>query len=291
METAFLSDAQKLNKKRQAQLIKRVTRVLDELREAHQKGDAEEVEGILATLQMPSSKEWRKVIKRLVLSSAKAGVLRAHLELLKLRELYAFADIEVVTEATDLKVVFPKEAMDFIDKYAYEIGIITEATVIERIKEHLRVGLQEGLTTRELTEHIRKVSATWLSKSHAETIARTETGKMYNAGRLARWLDPDTNGFVEALQYDAIVDRRTTDLCKSLDGMVVAVSNGAKVAEYTPPNHYKCRATWLPITKFEEWEENFEPSEKPEKGFVFEPNYSHKLLEGKKSPLVQEDKG
>lgn len=290
LEAAFLSDAQKLNKKRQEQLLKRVSRLLTPLQEAHAKNDSKGVESLLAELRMPSSKEWKKTLKRLIKSSAESGVLRAHVELLKLRELYAFSDdINVVSEAGDYKVVFPPEAMEFIDNYAYEIGVITEATVIERIKEHLRVALKEGLTTKELIDHIQKVITTWLSRNHAETIARVETSKMYNAGRLARWLDPDTNGFVEALQYDSIVDRRTTPMCKSLDGMVVAVSNGSMIDQYTPPNHYNCRATWLPITKFEEWEDNFKPTEKPDKGFDSKHNHARKLLEGKKSPLVQEN--
>jgi SPP1 gp7 family putative phage head morphogenesis protein len=291
LESAFLTDAQKLNKKRQATLNKRVKGVVNELQKAYLENDKEEVEGILASLKMPSSKEWGKTVKRLVSSSAKAGVLRAHFEWLRLKELYEFSDIEVVSEGYDYEVIFPKEALDFIDKYSYEIGVITEETVIERIREHLRKGLKEGLTPKELTEHIMTVTDSWLSPAHAQTIARTETGKMYNAGRLARWLDPEANGFVEALQYDAIVDTRTTDLCRHLDGMIIAVSNGAMVAKFTPPNHYQCRATWLPVSKYEEWEDNFDTSVDPDKNFIFTaPTTSHKLIENKKEPLVQPKK-
>lgn len=292
IESAFLSDAQKLNKKRQAQLIKRVQKILSELSEAHEKGDKEEVEGILASLQMPSQKEWRKLVKKLIVSSVEAGVLRSHFELMRLKELYEFAEDdtwEVVNEGYDYDVIFPEEAKEFLDKYSYEIGVITEETVLNRIREALGRGLEEGISNKELIQAVRESADTWLGEFHAETIARTENGKMYNAGRLARYLAPENNGFVEALQYDAIVDTRTTDLCRHLDGRIIAITNGAMIAKFTPPNHFRCRATWIAVTKYEDWEDNWDDSQDPEKGFLFEPKLPA-LLNKATQPLVQPKK-
>jgi len=266
-----------------------VSKILDELIQAHQNGDKDEVEGILKSLQMPSQKEWRKLIRKLIYSAAEAGVLRAHLELMRLKELYEFAENEDDTWNVvdyELAVVFPEEAREFLDKYSLEISVITDETVLNRIREALREGLEKGLPIRDITKRIREKANTWLSDWHAETIARTETSKMYNAGRLARWLDPEVNGFVEALQYDAIVDRRTTELCRSLDGKIVSIQRADIIAEYTPPNHFQCRSTWLPVTKYEEWEDNFEVTIKPDKGFTFKTPLP-KLLQGKTEPLVQ----
>jgi SPP1 gp7 family putative phage head morphogenesis protein len=289
LESAFLSHAQKLNKKRQAQIVKRVERVIDELQKAHQDGDTKEVEGILASLKMPSSKEWYKLVDKLVSSAVNAGILRAHFELLRLKELYEFDEWEVVNEGYDYDVVLPEEARDWLKKYAYEIGVITEETVLNRIRKTLENALDEGLPPKATMEAVKDSAGTWMSDHHAQTIARTETGKMYNAGRIARYLDPEQNGFVEALQYDAIVDTRTTELCEHLDGRIIAVTNGATIAKFTPPNHFQCRATWLPVTKYEEWEDDFDTSQEPEKGFTFEAPLP-KLLKKKKEPLVQPKK-
>jgi SPP1 gp7 family putative phage head morphogenesis protein len=291
LESAFVSGAQKLNKKRQAQMIKRVEKVLGELREAFEKGDNEEVEGILASLQMPSQKEWRKLIRKLIFSATKAGILRAHFELMRLKELYEFDEDtwEVIPEGYDYDVIYPKEALEFLEKYSLEISVITDETVLNRIRKELKKGLEEGLNNRDLIANIKETAGTWMSDWHAQTIARTESSKMYNAGRLARWLDPENNGFVEALQYDAIVDKRTTQLCRHLDGMIVSITRSDVIAEYTPPNHFQCRATWLPVTKYEEWEDNFQPTEEPEKGFTFVAPLP-KLLKGKTEPLVQPKK-
>jgi SPP1 gp7 family putative phage head morphogenesis protein len=289
LESAFLTHAQKLNKKRQAQIAKRVERVIDELQKAHQKGDTEEVEGILASLKMPSSKEWYKLVDKLVSSAVDAGILRAHFELLRLKELYEFDEWEVVNEGYEYDVILPEEARDWLKKYAYEIGVITETTTLNRIRKTLENSLDEGLSPKDTMEAVRNSAGTWMSDFHAQTIARTETAKMYNAGRIARWTDPEQNGFVEALQYDAIVDTRTTELCEHLDGRIVAITNGATIAKFTPPNHFQCRATWIPVTKYEEWEDDWDNSIEPDKGFTFEAPLP-KLLKGKKEPLVQPKK-
>jgi SPP1 gp7 family putative phage head morphogenesis protein len=293
LESAFLSKTQKLNDKRQEQLIKRVNKLLPELETAYEKGDKEEVKGILMSIQMPSQKEWRKHIHSLCLNSASAGVLRAHMELLRLKELYEFDEfdwqINVIDGGSDYEVVFPPEAQEWIRKYGYEIGVITEETVRERIRDAIQAGLEGGYRGRDLTQLVRETTDTWLSQSHAETIARTETAKMYNAGRIAKWLDPELNGFVEALQYDAVVDTRTTDLCRHLDGKIIAVSNARAVAQYTPPNHFRCRATWIAVTKYEEWTDDFPTDLKPDKGFQFEAPLPN-LVRGKQEPLVRPKK-
>lgn len=251
----------------------------------HSKNDPTEVEGILKSIKLPYSEEWREVIHSLVLSSTELGILRAHFELLRLKEFYEF-QVSISSRDYSYQVILPKEALEFIKKYSYEVGVITEETILERLRKSLQDGLKAGDTPKEMQERIQQVCGTWMSQAHAETIARTETGKFYNAGRLARWLDPEVDGFVEALQYDAILDRRTTPLCKRLDGKIIPATDRATISRYTPPNHFRCRSTWIPVTKYEEWENTWGNPEEPDKGFKFASPLP-KLLEGKKEPLVQ----
>jgi SPP1 gp7 family putative phage head morphogenesis protein len=285
LESAFLKDAQRLNKKRQDQMLKRVSKILPELYEAHEKGDTEEVEAILKSIQMPSAKEWNKIVYRLIENAVKAGIARAHSEVNRLRELYEFAQF---SSEYGYDVVIPEGAQEWLKKYGYEIGIITSETARQRIVDTVEKSLLEGLTVQETQGNLKETMNSWIGDFHAKTIARTETAKMYNAGRIARYLDPEQDGFVEALQYDAIVDNRTTDLCRHLDGKIIAVSNASAVAKYTPPNHFMCRATWMAISKYEEWEDDFPTDMEPDKGFQFEPQLP-KLLQGKKAneKLVQ----
>ena len=57
---------------------------------------------------------------------------------------------------------------------------------------------------------------------------------------------------VYGFQYSAIVDDKTTDLCLSLDGRVVAAGS-ADFYSYGPPQHYECRSLWVEILQEEEF--------------------------------------
>jgi SPP1 gp7 family putative phage head morphogenesis protein len=288
LESAFLAYTQKLNVKRQEQLKRRAAKAFKEAQEAHSQGDMEEVEGVLKSITMPSSKEWRKGLEKLVYSSVRTGILRAYLEVEDIKKRYQFREDDhwEVTGSYEYEVVIPETARDFIRKHSYQLGVITEETVLSRIREALEEGLEEGLTPKEMTQRINDVTDTWVSDWHAQTIARTETGKFYNAGRIASWQDPELEGFVEAMQYDAILDSRTTDFCRDVDGKIISIKNQAMITRYTPPNHFQCRATWIPVSRFEEWEDNFRVGQEPESGFSFESPLPF-LLNGKVEPLVK----
>lgn len=48
--------------------------------------------------------------------------------------------------------------------------------------------------------------------------------------------------FIKKIQYIAILDSRTTDICKGLDGKVFNVGEGPR-----PPQHWNCRSFTIPI--------------------------------------------
>ena len=48
------------------------------------------------------------------------------------------------------------------------------------------------------------------------------------------------------MQYSAILDRRTSEVCRSLDGLVVKPGS-ADFYNYSPPRHYNCRSIWVEI--------------------------------------------
>lgn len=57
---------------------------------------------------------------------------------------------------------------------------------------------------------------------------------------------------VAKMQYSAIIDDRTTDICLSLDGRVVAAGS-PEFYQYSPPQHYNCRSIWVEILRDEEF--------------------------------------
>lgn len=98
------------------------------------------------------------------------------------------------------------------------------------------------------------------------TIIRTNTFDAINEARFDFFNDPDVAGYVEGLQYSAVMDGRTTDICAELDGHTHA-ADWEGWDTYRPPNHFNCRSVLVPILKGDEWEDSGWPSVDPQEGF------------------------
>jgi SPP1 gp7 family putative phage head morphogenesis protein len=99
-----------------------------------------------------------------------------------------------------------------------------------------------------------------------ENIVRTNDSYAWNEARQALFTDPELRGFVQAFEYSAVLDDRTTDICEELNGLVER-----DWAEYTPPNHFQCRSILVPITEIDDWDqkESTLPADiTPQKGFM-----------------------
>ncbi|MHA4169907.1 minor capsid protein, partial [Bacillus cereus] len=126
IESAFLKDAQRLNEKRLPQLIKRVEKALAEGKDS------------VEAMQMPSQKEYRKLIRNLIIASSVSGFKRADTEMDQLTRRYnQYSELERLPVYND---DLPPELQTFLENYALQITVITEETVLNRIKEILLQG-------------------------------------------------------------------------------------------------------------------------------------------------------
>ena len=90
------------------------------------------------------------------------------------------------------------------------------------------------------------------TRARLETIARTNVSDAFNQANLAVYNDPDLGDFVEAYQYSAITDSRTTEFCNSYNGRIFAKDDPIW-AQITPPNHFNCRSTTVAVTAIDDW--------------------------------------
>jgi SPP1 gp7 family putative phage head morphogenesis protein len=74
-----------------------------------------------------------------------------------------------------------------------------------------------------------------------ETIYRTNVLGAYNDGRHEQMSEPVVKKFRPYWMYDAIMDSRTTSICKGRDGKVFAADDPWWNTNY-PPLHYNCRS-------------------------------------------------
>lgn len=107
--------------------------------------------------------------------------------------------------------------------------------------------------------------------AYLETLARTSMYEAMNEARMAEFMDPALGGFVVALQYSAVLDGRTSDICETLgsQGGVVFATDSEFWDVYRPPNHFNCRSILTPITQADGWDgqESDDPGVEPAPGF------------------------
>ena len=109
------------------------------------------------------------------------------------------------------------------------------------IKESLKAGLIRGDSIQDISRAIQKK---WnVSLNDANRLVRTEMTWITNQATINNYKE---NGIKE-YQFLAMIDSRTSDICKSRDGEVISVEE-AKAGSNLPPLHCNCRSTIVPIT-------------------------------------------
>lgn len=104
------------------------------------------------------------------------------------------------------------------------------------------------------------------------TIVRTSTFDAINEARHGYFTDPELGDYVQAFEYSAILDDRTTSICRHLDDE--NRGNHSKQwyesnPQFKPPNHHNCRSLLIPVTVDDmgSFEEGGEPTIQPQGGF------------------------
>lgn len=141
----------------------------------------------------------------------------------------------LVPEETFLQALM-QENDGFIRDWEYGITKQTRVTLLSAIKQGLPISEVTNVIHREGME---------LSRVQMERYARTKFTEVMNRARLAHF---EQTGVVAAYQYSAILDGRTSVICRGLHGKVFAAGT-----QPTPPMHFSCRSILIPITRFEDW--------------------------------------
>ncbi len=139
--------------------------------------------------------------------------------------------------------VLEAESFKMVGDYANEITKKVKNSVMQAIKQ----GVSESELTRILMEEGEGFTEKW-----AATVARTKTTEIYNQARKTYWdTDPIASQIIEAYQFSAILDERTSEICRNLDGKIF--EKGDFTSLITPSLHFNCRSILVPITKFEDY--------------------------------------
>jgi SPP1 gp7 family putative phage head morphogenesis protein len=126
----------------------------------------------------------------------------------------------------------------------------------------------DGLVTEEAVVEALGASTVKNASARINTAIRTVSFEAINEARYSYFSDPALDGFVEALEYSAILDDRTTEICSQLNGETFGIDDEVW-STFRPPNHFNCRSILIPVTVRDTWQRSDDPNIMPQKGFGF----------------------
>jgi len=115
--------------------------------------------------------------------------------------------------------------------------------IVNDLKQELERGFINAESISKLKDRVRKVFD--VGENRAEMIARTETNRAENQGQL---LAMKKSGEKMTKTWLAVIDHRTSAICKKLNGQTVGlnekfVDSTTKQEFEAPPSHVDCRST------------------------------------------------
>ncbi len=149
--------------------------------------------------------------------------------------------------------------------YAFELSKFYDESNAFAVKQIVADGLQQGKSAQDIGKSLNEYVDKVYSMNHARTIVRTESTRGYALGSLAYYLQDDT---VQKLEYSAVLDNKTTEICKSRDGNIY-LKDDPRIP-YLIPAHFNCRSLWIPVEEDVEETESQEAPAEPD----FNPNYN-----------------
>lgn len=152
--------------------------------------------------------------------------------------------------ADEMKVSVPSNPEDVTgimraQALALEKNIETQINSTTASEVGYQIG--KGVAVNLTMEAVEKALSLKIQKMVAASGTQAVVGA-FNGGRLVSYrtnLDK-----IYGFQYTAVMDKRTTNLCRSLSGRVVDAKS-SDFYTFSPPNHVRCRSFWVEILKDE----------------------------------------
>ena len=153
---------------------------------------------------------------------------------------------------------------------AFWIGGGLQLTQIQRVFDEISKAIESGEPFEEWRERVR---GTLRSDAHAETVFRNAVQRAYSAGRWRQMNDPELLRARPYFMFDAVLDSRTTEICRPLDSTILPADHEFW-RTHVPPLHHRCRSGIRSLRKSAAEERgitNVPPVIEPDEGFGLAP--------------------
>lgn len=157
-----------------------------------------------------------------------------------------------------------------VKQRAFWVGGGLQLEQIQRVFDELRKAQDSGEPFEQWRKRVRD---TLRDDAHAETVFRNAAQRAYNAGRWQQMNEPDVAQFRPYFMYDAVLDSRTTELCRSLDSTILPADHPFWKT-HVPPLHHRCRSGIRNLRRREAERRGITelpPELEPEEGFGLAP--------------------
>jgi SPP1 gp7 family putative phage head morphogenesis protein len=133
---------------------------------------------------------------------------------------------------------------------AFTVAGVAQLDMVHQVWQALDKALADGTTFEEFKATVgQRLAVAWGKPNPArlETIFRTNMQLAYGAGRYRQLTDPDVLETRPYWMYDAVLDSRTSSLCKRLDKTVLR-HDDPFWKSHIPPLHHRCRSGLRSLT-------------------------------------------
>jgi len=149
--------------------------------------------------------------------------------------------LEKAEVETNKNFVPDMEAIDFLESYTFDNIKDMSEDVKGKLRGELERGIMAGEGVSKLSKRVKDILE--VGKVRAEAISRTESLRAKNMGELSGWKQ---TGLEIEKMWDAHLDARTSEQCKSLNGKWVDINSTFSwkgEAFQAPPGHVNCRSS------------------------------------------------
>lgn len=127
---------------------------------------------------------------------------------------------------------------------AFTVAGATELDLVTQVWRAIDRAIAQGTDFRAFRDAVGSALARdWggAAPGRLETVFRNNMQLAYAAGRYAQMTEPDIIADRPYWRFEAILDSRTTPICRPLDGMTLLASDPYWKSHY-PPLHHQCRS-------------------------------------------------
>jgi len=116
----------------------------------------------------------------------------------------------------------------------------------DEVEKNVRIGIVNGQTTKQISNLVK--TNVNIKRNQLDSVVRTVTQSVVNSANEEVY--KNNKSIIKKYKYLAILDARTTDICKSLNNKIFEVGKGP-----LPPQHFNCRSFTVPVIEDLEVEE------------------------------------